>query len=85
MTYGEVAAAAGYPGAPRMTVWALYSADGLPWHRVIAAGGRIALTGEAGADQRLRLEVEGIEFRGNRVRMDRPAPRGAPRRPLRRR
>jgi methylated-DNA-protein-cysteine methyltransferase related protein len=77
MTYGEVAAAAGFPGAARMTVWALRSADGLPWHRVIAAGGRIALSGEAGMDQRLRLEIEGVVFRGDRVRLDRYGRRGA--------
>jgi methylated-DNA-protein-cysteine methyltransferase related protein len=70
-TYGMVAAAAGHPLAARMTVWALQRSEGLPWHRVVAAGGRIALSGEEGAEQRLRLEVEGVTFRGARVRMDR--------------
>lgn len=77
MTYGDVATAAGYPRAARLTVWALRSSDGLPWHRVVAAGGRIALSGEDGREQRLRLEMEGVEFRNGRVRMDRH--RGAPR------
>jgi methylated-DNA-protein-cysteine methyltransferase-like protein len=70
ITYGQVAEAAGFPGAARQTVWALQDSRGLPWHRVVAAGGRIALPGEHGLEQRLRLETEGVTFRGNRVRMD---------------
>jgi alkylated DNA nucleotide flippase Atl1 len=70
MTYGQVAAAAGFPGAARLTVWALHRAERLPWHRVVAAGGRIALPGLEGQEQRLRLEIEGVRFRGRRVRMD---------------
>jgi len=70
VTYGQVAELAGFPGAARLTVRALYGTDGLPWHRVVAAGGRIALTGEDGEEQRLRLEMEGVKFRGGRVRMD---------------
>lgn len=84
ITYGEAAAVAGIPGAARVVVWALHRAEGLPWHRVVAAGGRIALPGAAGAEQRLRLEMEGVGFRRGRVRMDLyawrpvgpPAPRG---------
>lgn len=70
-TYGSVAAAAGRPGAARLTVRALQRTEGLPWHRVVAAGGRIALGGDAGREQRLRLEVEGVTFRGDRVRIER--------------
>jgi len=55
-TYGEVARAAGYPGAARQVVWALRAAKGLPWHRVVGARGRILLPGEAGLEQRLRLQ-----------------------------
>jgi methylated-DNA-protein-cysteine methyltransferase-like protein len=68
-TYGAVARAAGFPGAARQVVWALRQSRGLPWHRVLAAGGRIALPGEAGFEQRLRLEAEGVQFNGSRVRM----------------
>jgi methylated-DNA-protein-cysteine methyltransferase related protein len=79
ITYGQVAAAGGFPGAARLTVWALQRAEGLPWHRVVAAGGRIALPGEDGEEQRLRLKLEGVTFRRGRVRMDRhnwtPRPR----------
>jgi methylated-DNA-protein-cysteine methyltransferase-like protein len=69
-TYGQVAAAAGFPGAARQVVWALRSARGLPWHRVLGAGGNIRLPGESGFDQKMRLQGEGVTFRGERVRMD---------------
>ena len=69
-TYGDVAAAAGFPGAARQVAWALRNSDGrLPWHRVIGAGGRISLPGNAGLEQRLRLEAEGVKFSGVRIRM----------------
>ncbi|HTT44662.1 MAG TPA: MGMT family protein [Thermoplasmata archaeon] len=70
ITYGQVAAAAGFPGGARLTVRALQGESGVPWHRVVGAGGRIALPGEEGREQRLRLEVEGVTFRGGRVRME---------------
>ena len=69
-TYGEVARAAGYPGAARQVVWALRAARGLPWHRVVGASGRILLPGPAGLEQRIRLEAEGVTFSGIRVRME---------------
>ncbi|HET6843159.1 MAG TPA: MGMT family protein [Candidatus Angelobacter sp.] len=68
-SYGVIAQAAGFPGAARQVVWTLRQSHGLPWHRVVAAGGRIALPGEAGFEQRFRLEAEGIGFSGRRVRM----------------
>lgn len=72
-TYGNVALAAGYPGAARQVVWALRDskAKRLPWHRVLGQGGKILLPGEAGLHQRTLLEVEGVRFRGARVDMDR--------------
>ncbi|HLH09033.1 MAG TPA: MGMT family protein [Terriglobales bacterium] len=68
-TYGSVARAAGYPGAARQVVWALRATSGLPWHRVVAAGGRIALPAASGMEQRMRLEFEGVRFSGTRVCM----------------
>src|SRR5262250_3459876 len=68
-TYGAVARAAGFPGAARQVVRALQNSYGLPWQRVVAAGGRIALPGEKGLEQRFRLEAEGVKFSGKRVRM----------------
>lgn len=70
ITYGQVAEAAGFPGGARLTVRALYGAEGLPWHRVVGSGGRISLPGEEGREQRVRLKMEGVTFRGSRVRMD---------------
>ena len=69
-TYGDVAYAAGYPGAARQVVWALHSSRGLPWQRVVGAGGKILLPGEAGFEQRMRLQHESVQFSGLRVRMD---------------
>ncbi len=66
-TYGDVAYAAGYPGAARQVAWALHGSRGLPWQRVIGAGGKILLGGHAGLEQRLRLEQEGVQFLGLRV------------------
>ncbi len=70
-SYGAVAKAAGYEGASRQVVWALRAPTGrgLPWHRVVAAGGRIALPGESGMEQRFRLQQEGVAFRGLKVDM----------------
>jgi len=69
-TYGDVATAAGFPGCARQVVWALQKARGLPWHRVLGAGGRISLPGDNGLEQRLRLETEGVAFRNGRVWME---------------
>jgi methylated-DNA-protein-cysteine methyltransferase-like protein len=69
-SYGAVARAAGFPGAARQVAWALHqSSAGVPWHRVVGAGGRILLPGERGLEQRIRLENEGVRFRGERVWM----------------
>jgi methylated-DNA-protein-cysteine methyltransferase-like protein len=68
-TYGAVAEASGHPGAARQVVWALRAGKGVPWHRVIGAGGRIRLTGEPGFEQRLRLRTEGVTMTGDRIDM----------------
>ncbi len=68
-TYGAVARAAGFPRGARLVVRTLGQSHGLPWHRVVAAGGRIAIPGEGGLDQRFRLEMEGVKFSGRKVRM----------------
>jgi methylated-DNA-protein-cysteine methyltransferase-like protein len=71
-TYGKVAAAAGYPLYHRAVARLLRTnlPDGLPWQRIVGAGGEIKLRGEAAAEQRLRLTMEGVKFRGRRVNMD---------------
>lgn len=65
LTYGEVAAEAGYPGAARAVGAVLRSASELPWHRVVAAGDRI-VCGNA-AEQARRLEADGLVVRDGRV------------------
>ena len=70
-SYGAIARAAGWPGAARQVVRILQQVPGLPWHRVVGSGGAIKLTGESGAEQRFRLRMEGITFRGQRVDMKR--------------
>jgi methylated-DNA-protein-cysteine methyltransferase-like protein len=71
-TYGKVAAAAGYPLYHRAVAHLLRKAplQGLPWQRIVGAGGQIKLRGEAAAEQRLRLSIEGVKFRGKRVNME---------------
>jgi methylated-DNA-protein-cysteine methyltransferase-like protein len=68
-SYGAIARAAGYPGAARQVAWTLHSSAGLPWHRIVGAGGEIKLRGDSAIEQRLRLEAEGVTFRGRRVNM----------------
>jgi len=70
-TYGDVAYAAGFPGGARQVAWALHSnSQGLPWHRIVGAGGKILLGSEGGFEQRMRLQAEGVRFVGLRVDMD---------------
>lgn len=68
-SYGAIAKAAGWPEAARQVVRVLRQVQGLPWHRVLGAGGAIKLPGESGAEQRFRLRMEGVSFRGMRVDM----------------
>ncbi|HEY6342531.1 MAG TPA: MGMT family protein [Bryobacteraceae bacterium] len=70
-SYGAIAKAAGWPGAARQVVRILREVPGLPWHRVLGSGGAIKLGGENGTEQRFRLRMEGVAFRGMRVDMKR--------------
>ena len=64
-TYGRVAAAAGYPLYHRAVARLLRTdpPDRLP--------GEIKLPGAAAREQRSRLKLEGVQFAGKRVDMDR--------------
>lgn len=68
-TYGGVARAAGLPGAARQVAKVLQRGFELPWQRVLGAGGEIKLRGDSAIEQRLRLEAEGVRFRGRKVDM----------------
>jgi methylated-DNA-protein-cysteine methyltransferase-like protein len=65
VTYGEVAAEAGYPGAARAVGTVLRTSEGLPWWRVVGSGGRIR-TPEP--DRQIRLLTdEGVLVINKRV------------------
>jgi methylated-DNA-protein-cysteine methyltransferase-like protein len=67
-TYGQVAEAAGYPRYHRQVAQVLRKCgEALPWHRVLGAGGRIKCKRAGALEQRMRLEMEGVRFRGSRV------------------
>lgn len=68
-TYGAIGRAAGFAGAARLVASVLHRGYGLPWQRVLGAGGEIKLRGDSAIEQRLRLEAEGVRFRGRRVDM----------------
>jgi methylated-DNA-protein-cysteine methyltransferase-like protein len=65
VTYGEVAAEAGFPGAARAVGTLLSKSDGLPWWRVVGSGGRLRTPVEAG--QAKRLADEGVLIVNGRV------------------
>src|SRR5271155_1792800 len=71
-TYGSVARAAGLPGRARQVGLALRMAPdelNLPWHRVVAAGGRIVFPASSHShrEQARRLRAEGIRVVKGRV------------------
>ena len=76
VSYGELAHSAGLGRAARWvgrTLSQLPQDTRLPWHRVLAAGGRISLpVGSASGDeQRARLRSEGVTILNNRVDIQR--------------
>ena len=64
-SYGEIAEAAGYPGAARAVGSVLSKIDGLPWWRVVRADG--TLVSPNAAEQRRRLRSEGVRVDSGRV------------------
>lgn len=69
-TYGQVAEAAGYPHYHRQVAQVLRKyGESLPWHRVLGAGGHIKTGPSSALEQRIRLQMEGVRFRGARVDM----------------
>lgn len=75
-TYGVVAARAGLPRLPRLVgrvLAALPAGSDVPWHRVVAAGGRIAFPAGAPshAEQVARLAAEGVDAGRGRVDLSR--------------
>lgn len=76
VSYGQLAEMAGYPGLARWVGRVLSQLPDdtkLPWHRVVAASGRLSLpeNSRAGNEQRQRLREEGILVDKNRVKLAR--------------
>ncbi|MBU1332750.1 MAG: MGMT family protein [Gammaproteobacteria bacterium] len=72
VSYGQLAALAGLGRAARWvgrTLSQLPEGSSLPWHRVIAASGRLSLASgtPSGEEQRARLSAEGILVNQDRV------------------
>ena len=65
IAYGEVALEAGYPGAARAVGNLLRRTPGLPWWRVVTAGGRL-VPGEETRQAEL-LRAEGVRVVRGRV------------------
>jgi methylated-DNA-protein-cysteine methyltransferase-like protein len=66
-SYGQIAELAGLPRQARQVGYALSAlpaGHALPWHRVVNARGEISLPSRTGAaaEQRARLEAEGVAF-----------------------
>jgi methylated-DNA-protein-cysteine methyltransferase-like protein len=62
-SYGQVAQAAGLPRRARLVgrvLAELPAGTGIPWHRVLGAGGRISRDSSAAARQARRLRAEGV-------------------------
>jgi methylated-DNA-protein-cysteine methyltransferase related protein len=80
ITYGEVAAEAGYPGAARAVGnYLRRTTDEVPWHRVVGAGDRIV--SRCAPDQIRLLRHEGLVVDGDRVRRAATAAADSPERP----
>lgn len=76
VSYGQLAAYAGLGRAARWvgrTLSQLPDGSTLPWHRVIAANGRLSLPcgSLSGSEQRNRLRDEGVPIHNDRVDMPR--------------
>ena len=73
VTYGEVAALAGKPGAARGVgaVLAGSGDEGLPWWRVVNASGRLVPGHEREHAKRLRAEGVDVDTAAGRVRFSR--------------
>jgi len=74
VTYGEVAAEAGYPGAARAVGRFLATHEGQPWWRVVTSTGR--LVPRHTDEHARRLRAEGVRVEDGRVIWSRAARRG---------
>ncbi len=71
-TYGDLARVLRVRGGARVVGYAMAGCpdgQGIPWHRVVGAGGRLIINEPHASKQRRLLETEGVIIRGNRVDM----------------
>lgn len=71
-TYGELARKLRFRGGARAIGYAMAacpSGRGIPWHRVVGAGGRLIIREPYGSLQRRLLQTEGVEIDGSRIDM----------------
>ena len=72
-TYGEIARFLRLRGGARAAGYAMAACptgQGIPWHRVVGAGGRLLIAEPHASLQRRLLETEGIEISGRRIYMN---------------
>jgi methylated-DNA-protein-cysteine methyltransferase-like protein len=70
MTYGQLASALRLPGGARTAGRAMAaspSGQGVPWHRVVGAGGRLLIREPNASLQRKLLETEGLALAEKRI------------------
>lgn len=69
-TYGQIAKALKLPGGARSAGRAMAacpSGEGVPWHRVVGAGGRLLIREPNAGLQRKLLESEGLQLAEKRI------------------
>ena len=73
-TYGQLARVLRLSGGARAAGYAMAACPagrGIPWHRVVGAGGRLLIAEPHAALQRRLLESEGVPVVGGKVNMER--------------
>jgi methylated-DNA-protein-cysteine methyltransferase related protein len=73
-TYGELARALRLPGGARAVGYAMAACPngrGIPWHRVIGAGGKVRMPEPHASLQRRLLGTEKVEMDGPRIDLKR--------------
>jgi methylated-DNA-protein-cysteine methyltransferase related protein len=90
-TYGDLARVLRVKGGARVVGYAMAGCPngrGIPWHRVVGAGGRLLISEPHASLQRKLLESEGVDLGGRRIDMKRyawsPAKKRIPARKLKR-
>jgi methylated-DNA-protein-cysteine methyltransferase-like protein len=86
ITYGELAKEVHLPGGARAAGYAMAacpSGRGIPWHRVVGAGGRLLIREPYASLQRKLLTSEGVAIEGRQIDMKRYGWTAVKRRPCR--